>query len=323
MPLRVVCDEEHSLLADPWVRGEPGDVVGPCCVCGAVARLREEPALGRGVPRLEIPGYDVLGPLHGGVMAGVYKARHVQGGRPVVVKVNHPNPDEPAADRGLILREARTLGVLDHPNVVRLLEAGEAGGLAYFSTEWHPGGTLAERVSEGPLPPIEAVLMAAKLADAAHHAHGRRVVHRDIRPSNVVFDKLDEPVLVDFGIAKRLDRPHGTTRNGAMSGDPRYMAPEQWSDGPRRVGPAVDVHGIGAVLYQALTGRLPFEAACLLERLGQDHVLVPPPTALRPSLPPALDRICLRSLSPVSGERYATAGELADELRGVLVRGGR
>ena len=163
--------------------------------------------------------------------------------------------------------------------------------------------------------------MAAKLADAAHHAHGRRVIHRDIRPSNVVFNGLGEPVLVDFGIAKRLDRPYGRTRNGAMVGDPRYMAPEQWFDGARRVGPAVDVHGIGAVLYHALTGRLPFQDACFLDRMRVAGNSVPPPTAIRPSLPTALDRICLRCLGREPEGRYATAAELADELRGVYGSG--
>jgi eukaryotic-like serine/threonine-protein kinase len=159
--------------------------------------------------------------------------------------------------------------------------------------------------------------MAAKFADAADHAHGRRVIHRDIRPSNIVFNGRGEPVLVDFGIAKRRDRPHGTTRNGAMVGDPRYMAPEQWFDGAQRVGPAVDVHGIGAVLYQALTGRLPFQEACFLERLRGAETSFPHPAAIRPSLPTAVDRICLRCLGRVPEGCYATAAELADDLRGV------
>jgi serine/threonine protein kinase len=216
-----------------------------------------------------------------------------------------------------IRREARTLGGLDHPNIVRLLDIGEVGDLAFFSMERLPGGTLADRLYGGPLAPRAAVRMAVRLADAAHHAHGRRVIHRDIWPSNVVFDGRGEPVLVDFGIAKRLDRPYERTRNGAMVGDPRYMAPEQWFDGAQRVGPAVDVHGIGAVLYHALTGRLPFQDTCFLERLRADDIPVPSPTAIRPSLPTALDRICLRCLGREPAGRYATAADLADELRGV------
>jgi serine/threonine-protein kinase len=250
-------------------------------------------------------------------MAGVYRARYLRSGRLVALKCSASGPDAPPGDRGRIRREARAIGGLDHPNIVRLLDVGESGYLAFFSMEWLPGGTLADRLCGGPLAPGEAVRMAAKLADAAHHAHGRRVIHRDIRPSNIVFDGRGEPVLVDFGIAKRLDRPHGTTRNGAMVGDPRYMAPEQWFDGAQRVGPAVDVHGIGAVLYQALSGRLPFQEMCFLERLRVADTPVPPPTAIRPSLPAAVDRICLRCLSREPAGRYATATELADELRGV------
>jgi serine/threonine-protein kinase len=208
------------------------------------------------------------------------------------------------------------LGELNHPNIVSLLESGRAGSLAFFSMEWLPGGNLADRLYHGPLHLRDAVCMAAKLADAAHHAHGCRVIHRDIRPSNIVFDGQGDPVLVDFGIAKRLDRRFGTTRNGAMVGDPRYSAPEQWLDGAQRVGPAVDIHGIGAILYHALTGRLPFADACLQERLRVADTRIPPPTATRPSLPIAVDRICLRCLSYEPEDRYASAAELANELRG-------
>jgi serine/threonine-protein kinase len=310
----VVCDEGHSLLADPWERGRPTEILGPCCVCGAVARLQEHGGQERPTPPTSPPGYDILGPLQGGVMAGVYRARHRRSGRLVALKLSTSGQD---GGRGRIRREAQTLGGLDHPNVVRLLDVGEAGHLAFFSMEWLPGGTLSDRLCGGPLAPSEAVRMAAKLADAAHHAHGRRVIHRDIRPSNIVFTVRGEPVLVDFGIAKRLGRPHGTIRDGAMVGDPRYMAPEQSFDGAQRVGPAVDVHGIGAVLYHALTGCLPFQEVCFLERLRVADAPVPPPTAIWPSLPTALDRICLRCLHREPEGRYATAAELADDLRGV------
>ena len=319
MPLMVVCDKGHALLADPWERGKPPDIVGPCCACGAVARLQEFGDLERPVPHTWPPGYDIFAPLHGGVMARVYRARHRRSGRPVALKMSTSDPD---GGRGRIRREAEMLGGLDHPNIVRLLDVGDVGDLTYFSMEWHAGGTLTDRLCDGPLPPKEAVRMAAKLAEAAHHAHGCRVIHQDIRPSNVVFTGRGEPVLVDFGIAKRLDRRYGTTRNGAMVGDARYMAPEQCSDGARRVGPAVDVHGIGAVLYHAVTGRLPFQDTCLLERLRVAETSVPPPTAIRPSLPIALDRICLRCLGREPAGRYATAAGLADELRGVYGSGG-
>jgi serine/threonine-protein kinase len=309
----VVCDKGHFLMADPWERGNPADIVGPCCVCRAIASLQVHGGQERLVPFTSPPGYDILGPVHGGVMAEVYRARHRRSGRLVALKLNASGRD---GGRGRIRRETQTLGGLDHPNIVRLLEVGEARNLA-FSMEWLPGGTLADPLCGGPLAPREAVRIAATLADAAHHAHGRRVIHRDIRPSNIVFTVRGEPVLVDFGIAKRLGRPYGTTRNGAMVGDPRYMAPEQSFDGAQRVGPAVDVHGIGAVLYHALTGRLPFQDVCFLERLRGAETSVPPPTAIRRLLPTALDRICLRCLGRESEGRYATAAELAAELRGV------
>ena len=317
MPLLVVCDEDHSRLADPWELGQPTDVGEPCCVCGVVARLQQHGGPVQPVPASSPPGYDILGPLHGGVMAGVYQARHRRSGRLVALKLNASGPDATPDGRSRIRREARTLGGLDHPNIVRLLEVGAARDLAFFAMEWLPGGTLTDRLCGGPLAPSEAIRMAAQLADAAHHAHGRRVIHRDIRPSNVVFTGRGEPVLVDFGIAMRLERPYGRTRNGAMVGDPRYMAPEQSFDGAQRVGPVVDVHGIGAVLYQALTGRLPFREMCFLERLRAAEIPVALPTAIRPELPAVLDRICLRCLDREPEGRYARASELADELRRV------
>ena len=210
---------------------------------------------------------------------------------------------------------------LDHPNIVRMLEAGEAGDLPYIAMEWLPGGTLTDRLCGGPLPPGEAVCIGGE-ARRCRPSWPRTPRHPPGHPA--VQHRVRWPwraVIVDFGIAKRLDRPYGTTRNGAMVGDPRYMAPEQWFDGARRVGPAVDVHGIGAILYHAITGRLPFEGVCLLERLAKTHATVPPPAALCPSLPPALDRICLRCLGPRPGDRYDSAAELADELRGVYDSG--
>ena len=313
MPLMVVCDVGHSFLAEPWERGEPTDIVGACCVCGAAARLQEHGGPGTPLPGTSLLDYDIFGPLHGGVNAGTYRARHRPSGRLVALKFGTSRSD---GDRGRIRREAEMLSGLDHPNSVSLLESGEAAHFAFFSMEWLPGGNLADRLCGGSLHPKEAVCMAAKLAEAAHYAHGCRVIHRDIRPSNIVFDGQGEPVLVDFGIAKRLNRRFGTTRNGAMVGDPRYSAPEQWFDGAERVGPVVDIHGIGAILYHALTGRLPFTDTCLQERLRAASTLIPPPTAIRPSLPIAVDRICLRCISREPEDRYASGVELADELRG-------
>jgi serine/threonine protein kinase len=269
---------------------------------------------------MHLAGYKILGRLHGGVMAEVYKARRRGSKRLVALKVNRSSPDASPDDRVRIRREARTLSELSHPSIVGLVEAGEAGGRAFLAMEWLGGGTLADRLRGGPLQPAEAVGLLVKLCGAVSHIHSRRFVHRDLRPSNIVFTSRGEPVLVDFGIAKRLDLPNGRTQNGAMTGDPRYMAPEQAGEPDQRIGPAVDIHALGAILYQILAGQLPYQGICLFERLRRARNPIPSLADLRPSLPVALDRICRQCLHREPSQRYATAAALADDLRRVLER---
>ena len=164
MTVHVVCEEGHSRLADPWEGGEANEAIGPCIVCGASSRLWDRSGEGEDSSAVTVPGYEILRRLRGGAMARVYEARHRLSGRVVALKVNAAGPSARPVGRGLVRREARTLGELDHPNIIRLLEQGEAGGLAFFSMEYHPGGSLADRLSDGPLPPRDAVGMAASLA---------------------------------------------------------------------------------------------------------------------------------------------------------------
>jgi serine/threonine protein kinase len=320
MPLAFVCEKEHARLPDAWERNSFSGSLGTCAACGAAVSLQE---VGSDVdPRLIIPppDYEILSHIDGQTMADVLKARHRTSGNLVALKISSSAPDATTDDRLRVRREAQNLRDLDHPHIVRLLEAGEVGKRTFFTMEWLSGGELADRLCGGPLPPREAVLVMAKLSDAIHHSHLRRIVHRDLRPSNVVFSDLSEPKLVDFGLSKRLDRPGGRTRNGAMSGDPRYMAPEQAGRNAQVIGPAVDIHALGAILYHILSGRLPFQEICLNERLRRSHIHVPPLTDIQPSLPSALDDICLRCLHREPKRRYTTAAELADDLRRVLDR---
>jgi serine/threonine-protein kinase len=240
-------------------------------------------------------------------MAAVYRARRRGSRATVALKVGLAGADAHRADHARIRREARLLAALRHPNVVRLVEAGEHAGLPFLATEWLPSGSLADRLGGRPPPHRAVVAWLEGVSRAVHHAHLGRVVHLDLRPANVLFSRAGTPKLIDFGLARRL-------RGRDVGGDPRYMAPEQAQG---EAGPAADVHGLGAILYQALTGRPPFQGVCLRERLRRARVRVPPPTAIRPGLPPALDAVCLRCLRREPGRRYPTAGALADALRRV------
>jgi serine/threonine-protein kinase len=253
--------------------------------------------------------------MEAGAMAAVYQARDRRTGRRVAVKMAPSGPECGAADRARIRREATVLRALRHPSVVRALDLGEHQGRPFFTMEWLPGGSLADRLGQGALAQRAVVGLGEALGCALDYLHGHRIVHLDLRPSNTLFTRANRPRLIDFGLAKRLNRPHGSARAGGPAGDPRYLAPEETEGRAKRIGPAADIHALGAILYEALTGQSPFQRLCLRERLRRKRLPLVPPSALRDRLPPALDQICLRCLQREPEQRYATAASLADDLR--------
>jgi serine/threonine-protein kinase len=317
MPLAVVCTRGHALLAEPADLARPGGP-GPCVACGAPAALEDLPLPEAPGPVRLPPGYEALRRLEGATTAALYRARRPGSKAAVAMKVGLAGRDARKADHARLRREAGLLASFRHPSIVHLLDAGEHAGLPFLVTEWLPGGSLADRLGGEPLPPRTAVGWLEAVSRAVHHAHLRRVVHLDLRPTNVLFSRRGAPKLIDFGLARRLGGPGGEVRAGEVGGDPRYMAPEQAGGEEGPVGPAADVHGLGAVLYHALTGRLPFHGLCFRQRLRRARVRVPRPSALRPELPPALDEVCRRCLRREPGRRFPTAGALAGALREVL-----
>jgi serine/threonine protein kinase len=247
----------------------------------------------------------------------VYKAWHEKTKRPVAVKMSPSGPESRPSDRVRIRQEAALLGALSHPNIVRLVEVGEHEGRPFFTMEWLPSGSLADKLGRGPLPLATAFRLGEELGRALHYLHEHRIVHLDLRPSNILFSRAQRTKLIDFGLAKRLHGPQGLTRGRGPCADPRYMAPEQADGKNTQLGPAADIHALGAVLYEALTGRPPFQDTCLRERLRRRRMAVRPPSTLRTGLPAALDRICVRCLQPKLARRYATAAAVADALRSV------
>jgi serine/threonine-protein kinase len=283
--------------------------------------LHDPGAPPRGLPAVE--GFELLGEIGRGAMGVVYRARQVQLGRLVALKVIPAGAAASPNELARFRREAEATARLSHSNIVQVYEVGEHNGCPYLALEYIEGGSLAQRLGDTPLPARYAAELVRTLANAVQHAHARGVLHRDLKPGNVLMAADGTPKIADFGLVKLLDRERppgaetraGQTQTGAVLGTPCYMAPEQAVGQISVLGPAADVYGLGAILYQLLTGRPPFRAATVLETLEQvrKHDAVRP-TILQPGLPRDLETICLKCLEKVPGHRYLSAAALADDL---------
>ncbi|MEW4566908.1 serine/threonine-protein kinase [Tautonia sp. JC769] len=313
---------------------EPGNDASPPLLGEMdVLRLMERVwPRGRGWPGLDgHPGrfgrFAIEGELGRGSFGVVYRAVDPHAGRRVALKLPRPQflPDDEVRRR--FLREAQAAAMLDHPNVVPLLEVGEESSIVYLVSPFCDGPTLAEWLADrpGPVDPAEAARIALMLATGVAHAHRRGVLHRDLKPSNVLLHRLDRPEadtlpfvprVLDFGLAKLLDEPGGGSNSLAPLGSAPYMAPEQADPSLGRIGTQADVYGLGAILYAILCGRAPHPGGNTLETLANAARSRPtPPGRLRPDVPSALQAICLRALAPRSADRYPDADALADDLR--------
>jgi WD40 repeat protein len=286
------------------------------------------------------PGYEILDVLGRGGMGVVYKARQLGLNRLVALKMILTGPHSSAEQLERFHSEARTIARLRHPHIVTVHEIGEHDGRPYFSLEYVDGGSLDRRLAGTPLPAREAARLVALLARAIHEAHQLGILHRDLKPGNVLLAAGGVaagatppaaelvPKITDFGLAKQLEtaanlpaqtRVSGQTHTGQILGTPSYMAPEQAEGKGRTLGPAVDVYALGAILYETLTGRPPFRAETPLDTLMQVMAEEPvPPTRLQPRVPRDLETICLKCLRKDPRKRYDSAAELADDLERFL-----
>lgn len=303
-------------------------------VADAVTRIMEKDVtlhddmVGRQIGRFHIQR--TLGYGGGGI---VYLAFDPDLRREVALKIPHLTVVLTPELRRRFLREVRAAAGLDHPNLVPIHEAGEYGGVCFFVSAYCRGGSLARWLSERttPMPIHQAAELAAVLADAVQYVHEHGILHRDIKPGNILLDPNSNvsprshsewgftPRLADFGLAKKPDSDSSLTASGAIVGTPAYMAPEQFQYRSRALGSATDVYGLGAVLYELLTGRPPFKGgtdAKMMEQVLNDAPVRP--RRRRAGVPPDLESICLKCLEKEPEQRYASAAELAADLRRFL-----
>jgi hypothetical protein len=262
-----------------------------------------------------IPGYQVLAELGRGGMGVVYLAHRVLLNRPCALKMilagAHAGPE--ASVR--FLAEAETIARLRHEGIVQIYGIGDHDGCPYIELEYLEGGSLAQALDGTPRPGRQAAALVRTMADAVGAAHRQGIVHRDLKPANVLLTADGRPKVADFGLAKTLGADSGLTRTESVLGSPSYMAPEQADGRSRDAGAAADIYALGAILYELLTGRPPFRGATVLQTLEQVKSAEPiPPSRFQPGLARDVETICLKCLQKEAGHRYATAGDLAEDL---------
>jgi tetratricopeptide (TPR) repeat protein len=263
-----------------------------------------------------IPGYEAETVLGQGGVGVVFRVRDLRLGRTVALKMLlagvHAGPTELVRFR----REAEAVASLCHANIVQVYEVGDYEGRPYFTMELVDGGSLAQKLAATTLPVRWAAELVASLADAVAVAHSVGIVHRDLKPANILLTTSGVPKISDFGLARRLEGGDRITWTGTAVGTPSYMAPEQANGAAGRVGPAVDVYGLGAILYELLTGRPPFRAGTALETLRQVLADEPvPPSRSNPKVSRDLETVCLKCLRKEPQRRYSGAAALAEDLR--------
>ncbi len=264
---------------------------------------------------MRIGDYEVLGEISRGGMGVVFRARHVHLKRLVALKMVLSGPLATPTDVRRFMAEAQAAASLDHENIVTIHEVGEYLGYPFFTMRLVEGGNLSAHLDRLRDEPHAAARLVARVARAVDFAHRQGFIHRDLKPGNILIDERGSPHVIDFGVAKRAGAESGLTLHGAAVGTPSYMAPEQARGRPGEVTIAADIHGLGAVLYELLTGRPPFRGPTVNDTIIQVLEMEPvPPRKLNPSAPRALEMIALKCLEKKAERRYGSAAELAEDL---------
>jgi len=266
--------------------------------------------------------YEILEELGRGGFAVVYQARDATLDRIVALKVLNPTYGGQPEVAQRFLNEARKVAQLQHPNIVPIFDVGEEHGQLYLAMAYLPGGSLLQRLADVPMPVDMVVSIVEHVAAALTYAHKKRLVHRDVKPANILFDEENRALLADFGLVKSL-LESGLTADGTRLGTPAYMSPEQSGEGGD-IGPATDTYALGVLVYEMLAGRVPFIADTPLAVLhAHVHTLPPDPRSLNDTLHEALVAVMLRALSKAPADRYATPTTFAHALKKAWTDGQR
>ncbi|KAJ3055245.1 hypothetical protein HK102_011394, partial [Quaeritorhiza haematococci] len=267
--------------------------------------------------RFRIGSYGIIHPLGSGGMSSVFRAAHLETGHEVALKVLPPYMARNSTILKRFVAEVRSAESLEHPNIVSIYDRGSDEGRYYLVLEYVQGGDLHDYVqNRGPLDPDEAIGLIAQAARGLEYAMSRGVIHRDVKPSNLLRTPLGELKITDLGLAVRPEsEDERVTREGTTVGTVDYMAPEQVDGRFGSIGPATDVYALGSILYVLTTGRPPFRGETSTETLRMVlHDEPIPVRVLRPGAPKPLETIALQCLEKDPARRYATAGELRDDL---------
>jgi len=301
------------------IQGYPEGTKFVCRKCQkilVVRRVEETPTSVRSAAPRSIGPYDLLGEVGRGSMSVVYKARNRVSGDIVAVKILKDSDSANSQYLRRFQQEARAASRLSHPGIVPVLDSGEENGTSYIAMAAVEGVTLDRALSTSRLTLRQFVEVLEQVALAVHHAHQQGIVHRDLKPANIILDTAGRPHVTDFGLAKMEHLEKAATHGGGTIGTPWYMSPEQVIGDVRGTDPRSDIYALGVLLYEALTGKVPFPGSSVVQvYLGILNGTVTPPSQINPRTPRDLEAICLKALDRDKTRRHASALEFARELR--------